>query len=126
MHRLLLVAIARGGEEVEHLVLRLLLRVQHLLQRQDLVYKQSVGLGDLGKEFLELLHLLLRGRELLIHNTDVVASCEILRRLGPTRSWRFSADVIQVIFAADSKVGMLKFERLRTWLARGMNPSVNS
>lgn len=93
-------------------MLRLLLRVQHLLQGQHFVHEKSVGLGHLGEQLLELLHLLLCRRELLSHDTDVVRGCKVLGGLGSSRRRRLSPNVVEVIFASHSEVWMFELQSL--------------
>lgn len=95
-------------EVVEHLVLRLLLGIQHFLQGEDLVDEEPVSLRNVGKQLLQLLHLLLCGRQLLGDDADMLARREVLCDLRLPRGRRFSADVVQVIFAIDAKVGMFE------------------
>lgn len=89
-------------------MLGLLLSVQHLLKRQHLIDEQSVCLRDLGEQFLELLHLLLCCRELFGQDTNVVACGEIFRSLSSSGCGRFPANIVEIIFAPDSEVGMLE------------------
>lgn len=93
-------------------MLRLLLRIEHFLQSQHLVHKEAVGLGNFGKQFLELLHLLLGSRELFSHDANVMTRCEIFRSLRSPGRWCFSANVVKIILASDPEVGMLEFESL--------------
>ena len=108
----LLMTVAGRCQVVEHFVLGLLLRIEHLLQRQDFVDEKSVCLGNFGEQFLELLHLLLCGSELFSHDTDVMTGREILCGLCSPRGGSLSTNVIKIIFTAHSEIGMLEFESL--------------
>lgn len=90
-------------------MLRLLLGIEYLLERQDLVDKKSVRLRNVGEELLELLDLLLRSRELLGDDAYVLAGGEVLGDLWFPRRGRLSSDVVEVILAIDSEIGVLEF-----------------
>lgn len=109
---LVLVIVVIRVEIVEHLMLSLFLGINDLLQGDNFVDEKLVGLRDFGIQLLELLNLLLRGIQLIRNRAHMQACSIILGRLRFPRSRGFAANVVEVIFAVDSKVRMLEFQNL--------------
>ena len=97
---------------VEHFKLSLFLSIYHLLQGHDFIDQQAVGLRHLGKQFLELLDLLLGGRQLLRNDTDVLAGGKIFGDLWFPRSRSLPSDIIQLILTIGAEVRMFELEYL--------------
>lgn len=111
---------------IQHLVLSLLLGINHFLQSHDLIDEQAVGLRNLSEELLQLLNLLLRGSQLFRNHTDVLTGGEVFGNLWLPRGWCLTSDVVQSILTVSPKVGMFELENLKIELFNPLLPIVAS
>lgn len=75
-------------------MLGLLLGIKHLVELKDLIDQDFVGLGYFAEQFLELLDLLLRCRQLFRDNADVMIRSEVLIDLLLSRRRCLASDIV--------------------------------